>query len=244
MQTLLTNDLKRLGNLLGNIQANVSQANQILSSLVKAELAPREAKESEGDQYKDVPGIEGTFDGVFMTTADGQKIEVPVNYSAKSRLVYGDTLKMIKVKEGGQEEKTLFKQVVKVPRKRIEGVLSKKDGKWHLLTESNSYRILDRAAEFNGALQNDIAFGLIPEGNMIVPFASLDFIKKSIESAPVIHAPIHKVDLPKPVVAPPSKRRIPPRASKKEFISDLRSETKLVQKPTVTTPSAEEDDLR
>ena len=232
MQQLLTKDLKRLGNLLGNIQANVYQANQILSSLVKAELD------------KDVPGIEGIFDGVFMTTADGQKIEVPVNYSAKSRLVYGDTLKMVKVKEGGQEEKTLFKQVVKVPRKRIEGVLSKKDGKWHLLTESNSYRILDRAAEFNGALQNDIAFGLIPEGTMTAPFASLDSIKKSIETV-----------VPKPVVALPSKRipvvnHVParraalPKASKKEFISDLRSETKPVQKPTVTTSSAEEDDLR
>src|SRR3989344_6254978 len=149
------NELRKLEKILISLQTDISQAKHTLSQLLK---------EADTDQYRDIPGVEGTFDGVFMNASDGQKIEIPPNYAAKSRLVYGDTLKMVKVREEGQEEKTLFKQVVKVPRKRIEGVMSKKDGKWYLLTESNSYRILDRAAEFNGALQNDIAFGLIPEG--------------------------------------------------------------------------------
>lgn len=266
MQTLLSNEpkhsshsgeLRRLGNILENIQANISQANRILADL---------SKESEIDQYKEIPGVEGTFDGVFMTTKDGQKIEVPVNYSAKSRLVYGDTLKMIKVKDEGQEEKTLFKQLVKVPRKRIEGVLSKKDGKWYLLTESNSYRILDRAAEFNGALPNDVAFGLIPEGIMTVPFASLDSVKKVelTQSAPIVHnvpvvspVPVQRPNLPKVVSKPPRRNSVVNRVSarkkeevstpyppteKKEFISELKP---VVEKKIVTAvTSVEEDDLR
>ena len=224
------NELRKLEKILISLQTDISQAKHTLSQLLK---------EADTDQYRDIPGVEGTFDGVFMNTSDGQKIEVPPNYAAKSRLVYGDTLKMVKVREEGQEEKTLFKQVVKVPRKRIEGVMSKKDGKWYLLTESNSYRILDRAAEFNGALQNDIAFGLIPEGIMAVPFASLDSIKRVDKPPiPIIYTPASsapKMALSKPAV------RSPKRVEAKEFISELKP---VEKKPAVTTLPVEEDDLR
>ncbi|OGC49189.1 hypothetical protein A3A69_02500, partial [candidate division WWE3 bacterium RIFCSPLOWO2_01_FULL_37_15] len=106
----------------------------------------RQIEEIKSETYKQLPGIEGVFDGTYLVTQDGQKYEVPANYAAKSRLVYGDLLKMVE-----EEGKTMFKQIEKAPRKRIEGILNKKEGSWYILTDSGSYKISDNAAEFSRA---------------------------------------------------------------------------------------------
>jgi len=106
-----------------------------------------------------------------MTADDGQRFEVPANYAAKSRLVYGDRLK--KIEENGA---TLFKQIVKVPRKKIQGILNKKEGMWYIITDAGSYKIADVAAEFNHAELHDEAEALIPETDANAPFAALDKI--------------------------------------------------------------------
>lgn len=206
------NELKKLEELLVSLQINLSQAKQVLTTLL-------------GESHADLPGIEGIFNGVSMVTSNGQTLEVPVNYAAKSRLVCGDTLKMIKAKEdGSQEEKTLFKQVIKVTRKKVEGVLSKKDGKWYLLTESNSYRVLDRAAEFNNAEQNDFAVGLIPENNLNAPYVALDLVKKQTTDSgysadPIISSgrTLPKAESPRPKSGP-SARDSEPRIAIPAFI--------------------------
>ena len=131
----------------------------------------RQIEEIKSETYKQLPGIEGVFDGTYLVTQDGQKYEVPANYAAKSRLVYGDLLKMVE-----EEGKTMFKQIEKAPRKRIEGILNKKEGSWYILTDSGSYKISDNAAEFSRAEINDEAIVLIPEGVLEVPFAALDKI--------------------------------------------------------------------
>ena len=131
----------------------------------------RQIEEIKSETYKQLPGIEGVFDGTYLVTQDGQKYEVPANYAAKSRLVYGDLLKMVE-----EEGKTMFKQIEKAPRKRIEGILNKKEGSWYILTDSGSYKISDNAAEFSRAEINDEAIALIPEGVIEVPFAALDKI--------------------------------------------------------------------
>jgi uncharacterized pyridoxamine 5'-phosphate oxidase family protein len=96
-------------------------------------------------------------------------MEVPQNYSAKSRLVYGDTLKVIE-----EDGKKLFKQIAKVPRKRVEGIVNKKDGKWFVVADTGSYRLNDAAVEFNNLNVNDKITATIPENNLSAPFATLE----------------------------------------------------------------------
>lgn len=121
------------------------------------------------EKYKGMPGIAGTFDGQYLVGEDGNKYEVPANYAAKSRLVFGDTLKMVE-----EDEKKLFKQVEKVERKRVDGIVSKKEGRWYVLCDSGSYRISDIAATFNGVEVNDEVKIIIPAQNLSAPFAALD----------------------------------------------------------------------
>lgn len=123
--------------------------------------------------YQSVPGTEGTFDGQYLVAADGRKTEVPGNYAAKSRLVCGDVLKVF-----ADTGKQVFKQIDKVERKKIEGILTKKEGKWYILADLGSYRILDTAAEFNQAQLNDKASAFIPAKNLNSSFAALDKIYK------------------------------------------------------------------
>lgn len=123
------------------------------------------------EMYKKMPGIEGVFDGVNLICDNGEKHEVPANYAAKSRLVFGDRLKIVE-----EDGKKVFKQITKVERKEIKGILSKKEGKWYLLSDSGTYKISDIAAEFNRAELNEEAVGLIPLDQPNVPFAALDLI--------------------------------------------------------------------
>lgn len=168
---------------------------QLLDALENAETELRKAKhvirlieEAKIQSYRELPGIEGVFDGTYMLTDDGQKFEVPSNYSAKSRLVYGDRLK--KVEDNGE---TLYKQIEKKPRRKIEGILNKKEGKWYIIADAGSYRVSDAAVEFNHADLNDEAIALIPEADLNVPFAALDKVltQKQFQphSQPVVRQP-------------------------------------------------------
>jgi hypothetical protein len=176
---------EKLRGILINVQRDISNALDAIKHI--EELEKKEL-------YKSMPGVEGVFDGVYLVTDDGQKLEVPANYAAKSRLVYGDRLKVIE--EG---ETKLFKQIVKPERQRVEGILSKKEGKWHLLTPTGTYRVSDIAAEFNFAQINDKAIGIVPKDNLNVPYAALDKIDKPAQ-APTpaeVKTPITVVHTPK-----------------------------------------------
>ncbi|GIW69708.1 MAG: hypothetical protein KatS3mg101_0455 [Patescibacteria group bacterium] len=74
--------------------------------------------------------------------------------------------------------KSFLKQIDKVPRKKLEGVLSKKEGKWYLLSDGGTYRISDVAAEFHKAELNDKAVAYIPENIPNASFAALDYLEK------------------------------------------------------------------
>ncbi len=130
-------------------------------------------KEKRKEMYKNMPGVSGYFDGFYLIGDDGSKYEVPANYAAKSRIVFGDTLKML-----DEDGKKIFKQIDKVPRKKLEGVLSKKEGKWYFLSDDGTYRISDIAAEFHKAELNDKAFAYIPENNLKAEYAALDCLEK------------------------------------------------------------------
>jgi hypothetical protein len=201
-------------------------------------------QEQKKELYKKMPGIEGVFDGVCLTADDGSKHEVPANYAAKSRLVYGDKLKIVE-----EDGKKVFKQIQKPERQEVKGVLSKKEGKWYLLADQGTYKISDVAAEFNRVELNDEAVGLIPEKQTNVPYAALDKVLKKGESAvvdtavhkdekkvekvvekakekPVVHQQLKTIfSKPVPVVSKPSENRtkfskplpMKPREERKEF---------------------------
>ena len=145
-------------------ETNIRLAKQLLSG-VKAEPPQPSPKE--------LPGIVGTFDGENMVTKDGKKFAVNPNYASKSVLVYGDTLKRIEV-----EGKEQFKQIERVKRQKVEGVLAKKDGKWVAVTPDGSYRVSPVAVEFYGGKEDDEVVVVLPLENKNVPYAALESIKK------------------------------------------------------------------
>jgi dihydroxyacetone kinase DhaKLM complex PTS-EIIA-like component DhaM len=149
----------KLTKLVENLERDVYSVKRLLSEIEKAGKT----------NYKELPGVVGIFDGFYLTPENGEKIEVPQNYSAKSRLVYGDTLKVI-----DEEGKKLFKQIAKVSRKRVEGVVNKKEGKWYVLADIGSYRLNDAAVEFHNLNINDKITVSIPEDNIGAPFATLE----------------------------------------------------------------------
>lgn len=150
------------------IQAAMKNLERVSNYIEKMEQDERK------EYYMGIPGVEGTFDGEYLVTEDGKKKVVPANYAAKSRLVYGDKLKLFK-----DGDKDIYKQIDRPERKKVEGILTKKEGKWYLLSDSGSYKISDVSAQFNDAQLNDEAEAFIPADNLKAPFAALDRIKKS-----------------------------------------------------------------
>lgn len=223
-QELKTYD--KLRGILINIQGDISNA---LDTIKRVEELEKK------ELYKSMPGIEGVFDGVNLVTEAGEKLEVPANYAAKSRLVFGDRLKIIE--ENGTK---LFKQIQKPERLRVEGVLSKKEGKWHLLTPAGTYKISDIAAEFNYAEINDKAIGLVPKDNPNVAYAALDKVEKPAGFVPshAAHAPVksevHEIREQEPKrevkeVKPVVKREVRPQEKREEghaFRRDSRVQSK------------------
>jgi len=199
-------------------------------------------QEDKKNYYQNIPGTEGYFDGQYLVADDGRKTEVPANYAAKSRLVYGDRLKVF-----ADTGKQVFKQITKAERKKIEGVLNKKEGKWVLLATEGTYKIADIAAEFNNAQLNDKASAYIPLGNPNVPFAALDRVLKSgvaeqanivrPERKPVVAKEVEKKVAVKPRAKAPARKPIRAKkveepkeikeTPKKEFVADLMEEDDL-----------------
>ncbi|OGC47585.1 hypothetical protein A2886_02240 [candidate division WWE3 bacterium RIFCSPHIGHO2_01_FULL_42_13] len=157
------NRVNNIESLLRSAERDLRTATKLLNTL----------KEDISTSYDDVPGTLGVFDGTHMVTPDGKKYEVNPNYAAKSLLVAGDNLKM--VEDAG---KLLFKQVSKVERKTLEGILNKKEGNWYALTDSGSYRLLDVAVEFRQGEVNDELIVLIPAGSPNVEWAALEKMKR------------------------------------------------------------------
>ncbi len=154
---------KKYENIKNLVQAALNQLEKVQNAIEILESEDRRA------HYQNIPGTEGVFDGQYLIAQDGRKTEVPSNYAAKSKLVYGDILKVFT--DSGRQ---IFKQIDRVERKTVEGVLTKKEGKWYLLTDIGTYKISDASAEYHKAELNNRASALIPAQNPKVPFASLE----------------------------------------------------------------------
>lgn len=155
---------------LDKLKRNIEQVESAVSVLKKT----IESMEKETDKvdYSQMEGEFGVFDGYKITTDGGQTFEVNQNYAAKSKLVHGDTLKLIE--ENG---KKVFKQIDRVERMKLHGILTKKDGEWYVLTDRGSYKVSDTAAEFHKSELNSECTVLVPQDNPDAPFATLDKVE-------------------------------------------------------------------
>lgn len=90
-------------------------------------------------------GQVGQFDGEAMILTDGTRIPVPANYASKSMLVPGDTLRMVPDPHGGDQPR--FKQIDKVERAKATGLVTRKDGKYEILCEEGSFKVLSAAVK-------------------------------------------------------------------------------------------------
>jgi hypothetical protein len=157
-------------HIIDELRRKIFQAeSNIISAKKTLEKLEREASRPD---YTQIDGIVGVFDGFKMTAEDGTEYEVPSNYAAKTKLVFGDTLKLIE--ENG---KKLFKQIERVERTKVEGILTKKEGEWYILTDRGSYKVSDTAAEFQGAALNSQATAYIPTNKPDAPFAAIDHVE-------------------------------------------------------------------
>ncbi len=145
-------------------ETNIKLAKQLLSGVRDQPPKP---------STRELPGITGTFDGEDMVTEEGKKYPVNPNYASKSVLVYGDTLK--KIEEDGQER---FKQIARVKRQKVEGILAKKDGKFVAVTADGSYKVSPVAVGFYGGKEGDEVVVVLPLEDKNAPFAALESIKK------------------------------------------------------------------
>ena len=158
---------KKYDNIKNLLQSAINQVEKVKNAIENLE------KEERKSHYQGIPGTEGVFDGQYLIAEDGRKTEVPANYAAKSKLVYGDILKVFT--DGGKQ---IFKQIDRVERKKIEGIMAKKEGRWYLLSDTGSYRVSDVSADYNKAELNDRAAAFIPAENPKVSFAALDRVYK------------------------------------------------------------------
>lgn len=210
------------------IEAAMRNVERVANYIEKMEQEERK------EYYKNIPGMEGTFDGEYLISDDGKKKKVPVNYAAKSRLVFGDRMKVF---EDGARD--LFKQIDRVERKKIEGILTKKGGKWHILSDTGSYKISDTAAEFSDAQLNDEAEAYIPADNLKAPFATLErVIKKSSPADLPTQAEVKVGKLVSGKEKEEPKRKVTSRKPKSKPKGSLRTATKkppFIRKTTKTT---------
>jgi hypothetical protein len=179
----------------------------------------REAERAQYSPSRDLPGVVGVYNGEGMITSEGVRYDVPKNYAAKSLLVNGDELKMME-----QDGKVAFKVVKKVERKKIEGLLSKKDGKYVILSDAGTFNLLKPAVEFRNIKQGEWVLALIPESGPTNNFAAIDKIikkepKKEVKfyEKPKKELPVNQAHDSKP------KSQIPnPSSSSRDTVSQTR----------------------
>jgi hypothetical protein len=156
---------------LGAAESSIKLAKQLLSEIEGGSAVEGKPKQS----GIDLPGISGIFDGEQMVSEDGVAYPVPANYASKSMLVVGDTLKLV---EEGKNKDKRFKQIEHVKRHKSTGILTKKDGKWKVVTAEGSYKVLPAAVEHFGAeIGTEVTLHL-PANNLTVAYGAIESVSR------------------------------------------------------------------
>lgn len=155
MAELADKQLKRMRRLLNEAETSVAAAKELLISLVGGdeEAATTAAAPPVGKV------IEGVFDGQNMIGPDGKTYPVPANYASKSKLVQGDILKLTIADDGT----FIYKQIGPVPRKKVIGALSQKNGHYYVEVEGKEYRVLLASVTYFKASPGDQVTVVIPD---------------------------------------------------------------------------------
>lgn len=224
--------IQLLNQALNSATASLNLAKQLLAEVER------------GGGMAESPGLVGKYDGMFMVTEAGKKYPVPDNYAAKTKLVYGDKLKMIEGPEGRR-----FKLLEEVERAEGEAQLAVKDGHFEALGKDGSYKLIQGAVRYWNGAEGDKLKILLPKGGKNVPFACLvEIIGKQPgggepaepESPPAKSEPRPERPTPPRKEGPRPAKRAPvkeekkeekPRPVKKETAKEEKSPAKKPAKP-------------
>lgn len=147
--------LSEIRELLDLAEEKISAAKRILFEQVYQEQAENMVVKDSGKSTI----VEGVFDGADMIDKLGKKYPVPVNYSSKSKLVCGDTLKLSIAEDGT----FIFKQIGPVERKRLIGKLTEKNDNWHVSCEGKKYNVLQASVTYFKGQNGDKVTAILPK---------------------------------------------------------------------------------
>lgn len=244
---------------MNDVEKRINDLNRVISNIGKdlrkaKEILRKLEEDLNKKKYEDIPGVVGCFDGRNMIDKEGKLYEVNPNYAAKSMLVMGDELKM--VEENG---KTIFKQVKKVEREKVTGVVNKKDGGWCVLTDKGSFKILRTAVEYQSIKVNDKVVVVVPVSTANVEYAALEKVENRTEEALVpkevvdeggVRLDKEDEEKKKPKKAVMKKPSIKKKDTKEKNPVAKKPSTRILksrEKPEVAKPESkvlDEDDLR
>ena len=206
----------------------------------------------------EMPGLVGKYDGMFMVTEAGKKYPVPDNYSAKTKLVYGDKLKMVEGPEGRR-----FKLLEEMEREEQEAQLAVKDGRFEALGKGGSFKLIQGAVRYWSGEEGDKIKILLPKGQRNVPFAGLVEIigrkpgagvpeapkpvadqkpkeePKREEPKPEAKAPDKPTEKPVAPVTPPLRKEAPVKSVKREEEKPVRKAPAKEEKKEEKAPVKE-----
>lgn len=114
--------------------------------------------------------IEGIFDGQVMTDKNKKIYQVPENYASKSKLVAGDTLKLVIAPNGT----FVYKQISPIPRTRVTGILRVRDDDYQVEVGDKFYNVLKASITYYKAQEGDKMTILIPENNIDTKWAAVE----------------------------------------------------------------------
>ncbi len=176
--------LKLLNGLISSIEGELESAKKILAEILSSENISETFKIDLNENFEnssssgafsnnsvDENSIFGIFVGNSIKAENGQTYPVNANYASKSRLVYGDKLKLI-VKSDG---KMVFKPVNLVERKWVIGELIQENGEYKVICENSVFDVLFASVTFYKAKPGDKLSIILPKDGKS-PFATIDSI--------------------------------------------------------------------
>jgi hypothetical protein len=104
--------------------------------------------------------VEGVFTGERMQGSDGEDYPVPANYASKSKLVFGDVLKLTIADDG----RFLYKQIGPVDRKTVIGTLVADGSQFKVIADGGDYRVLLASVTYFKAEVGDKVTLIVPDG--------------------------------------------------------------------------------
>lgn len=226
----MANNFELLRQALSASESSINLAKKILSDIEKG-------RPDDKPKTTVLPGMIGTFDGENMVTESGENHPVPANYASKSMLVVGDTLKLVDEK-GGKK----FKQIEHVKRHKTTGVLTKKEGKFHVVATEGSYKVLPAAVDhFNASFENELNIW-IPAKNMTASWAAIESVvgkEKVQEQKPKIEE----------IKAPPAEKEEEPskkvaKETASEPVTKAKEKVTKVEKPKEETKEKAEKESK